>query len=334
MSSRENIDFRIISVFIPKEIKNLLMLRKVKVSAPGKIILSGEHAVVYGYPAILAAIDRRLSIEVSKGKKSENLSLEGKKLLEFALNEINKDLGKKRTTSYQIKIDSQIPIGCGMGSSAAFAVALAAAVLCYYDEPWGLERINKIAYEIEKKQHGNPSGGDNTISTYGGFLLYRKETETFKVFSSLKTQVFPSLFLINSGKPIETTGEMVDKVKRFRLKFPNKVEKIFEEMEQVTRGFLRFLSKEESNLGELIKTNEELLEALGVVSERTMNLIQKIEKIGGSAKISGAGGTKDNSGIIITYHPDQEKLFSFAKKESLDIFRVKLGEKGVRIEKH
>lgn len=305
-----------------------------KVSAPGKIILSGEHAVVYGYPAILAAIDQRLSVQVSEGKKLENLPFEGEKLLEFALNKIYRNLRKGKTVSYQIKFDSQIPIGCGMGSSAAFAVALSAAVLQYHNEPWNLEKINEIAYGIEKKQHNNPSGGDNTISTYGGFLLYRKETETFKVFSSLKTRVFPSLFLINSGKPIETTGEMVDKVRRFYLRSPLKVEKTFKEVEQVTRGFLKFLSKEESNLGELVKTNEELLERLGVVSKKTMRLIRKIEKIGGFAKISGAGGAKDNSGIIITYHPDQEKLLSFAKKENLDIFRVKLGEEGVRIERH
>lgn len=309
------------------------MQKQVKVSAPGKIILSGEHAVVYGYPAILAAIDRRFSVEVGEGETLANLPPDNKELLEFALNEINRNLNKRKPTDYRIIIDSQIPIGCGMGSSAAFAVALSAAVLRYNDKPWNLEKINKIAYGIERKQHGNPSGGDNTISTYGGFLLYRKETETFKVFSSLKTQNFPSLFLINSGKPVETTGEMVDRVRKLYLKSPLKADKVFKEIEQVARGFLKFLSKEESKLGELIKTNEKLLEKLGVVSEKTVNLIRKIEKIGGSAKISGAGGVKENSGIIIVYHPDWEKLIAFAKNKNLDIFGVKLGEEGVKIGK-
>ena len=157
------------------------MQKQVKVSAPGKIILSGEHAVVYGYPAILAAIDRRLSVEVGKGKTPENF-LDNKKLLEFALSEINKNLGKRKNISYRIKIDSQIPIGCGMGSSAAFAVALSAAVLRYYDKPWNLEKINEIAYGIEKKQHNNPSGGDNTISAYGAFFYIAKKQRPLKFF--------------------------------------------------------------------------------------------------------------------------------------------------------
>jgi len=197
-----------------------------------------------------------------------------------------------------------------------------------------LEKINRIAYEIEKKQHGNPSGGDNTISTYGGFLLYRKETEAFKVFSPLKVKISPPFFLINSGKPVETTGEMVRMVKEFYLRFPAKVEKIFRRMEQVTRDFLEFLSGEKLNIEDSIRVNERLLERLGVVSPKTKTLIKRIEGIGGSAKISGAGGRKGNSGMVIAYHPDQEKLIDFGKKEGLFLFRVKLGEKGVRIDKN
>jgi len=195
-----------------------------------------------------------------------------------------------------------------------------------------LKKINEIAYEIEKKQHGTPSGGDNTVSAYGGFLLYRKETEVFKVFSPLKTKVFPSIFLINSGKPEENTGEMVKAVKNFVLKSPGQAEMIFKEMEKITRSFLRYLSGEEQNFGDLITRNERLLEELGVVSLKTKTLIQKIEAIGGSAKISGAGGMKENSGIILAYHQDPKVLVKLANEEKLDMFRVKLGEKGVKNE--
>ena len=115
-----------------------------RVSAPAKLILSGEHAVTYGNSAILVAINKRLTASRSQNGK--------------------------------IEITSEIPIGAGMGSSAAFSVATSAVKLGKID----LEKINEMAYKMEKKFHGNPSGADNTICTYGGFLWYRKENENFK----------------------------------------------------------------------------------------------------------------------------------------------------------
>lgn len=309
-------------------------MRVVKVSAPGKIILSGEHAVVYGYPAILAAVDRRLFVEVKKSKAGfEIIPQEGGTLGRYALEKIKGNLKVKDLRGLKIKIDSQIPIGCGMGSSAAFAVAITAAIFEFLRKPWKPEKINEIAYEIEKKQHGNPSGGDNTISTYGGFLWYRKESEGLKIFRPLEVKELPDFFLINTGKPKENTGEMVTMVKNLYLKFPTRIEELFRKMETVTKEFLRFLLKEESSdLKELIMANEKLLESLGVVSLKTRQLIQKIEKIGGAAKISGAGGVKKGSGIILAYHKDPQFLLNFTQKENLDIFKVKLGVEGVRKE--
>ena len=83
----------------------------------------------------------------------------------------------------------------------------------------------------------------------------------------------------------------------------------------------------------MVKYNEELLEKLDVVSPTTKNIIRKIEKIGGAAKITGAGGKKESSGMVIVYHNDSDKLLKFAKDNKLDLFSVKIGEEGVRIEK-
>lgn len=307
--------------------------KKVKVSAPGKIILSGEHAVVHGYPEILSAINRRLSVEIEEtGLGLDIQPIEGKPIVEYAIEVIKTKLNVSGLKNLKIRIDSQIPIGCGLGSSAAFAVAITAAFFEFLKLPRSFKKINEIAYEIEKKQHGTPSGGDNTVSTYGGFLLYRKETEAFKFFSPLKTKVYPSIFLINSGKPEESTGEMIKIVKDFILSSPKEAEKIFRETEQITRSFLRFLSGEEQNFPDLITRNERLLEKLGVVSVRTKILIRKIESIGGSAKISGAGGVRENSGIILVYHQDPKVLIKLASEEKFDMFKVKLGERGVKNE--
>jgi mevalonate kinase len=270
-----------------------------KVSAPGKIILSGEHAVVYGYPALVSAVNRRLTINSSG------------------------------------KIDSRILIGCGMGSSAAFAVAASALKLLKKNRKLDLERINQIAYELEKKQHSNPSGVDNTVSTYGGYLWYRKESESLKLFKSFKPKKrLSNLHIINTGKPSESTGDMVTLVNSKYKTSKNAIESIFQSIEKVTKLFLaEVVSSSSVSVKELIKENEELLERLGVVSKNTMSLVRKIEKLGGSAKICGAGGLETNSGVLLVFNSDRDKLYNFVNKTGLDIFSVKFGEEGVRIEK-
>lgn len=271
--------------------------KQLKVSAPAKIILSGEHSVVYGFPAIIAAIDLRLSIE-AKGKKKI--------------------------------VKSDIPIGCGLGSSAAYAVATSALRV----KNWNLEDINREAYKMEKKQHGNPSGADNTASVYGGLLWYRKEAEGLKTFSPIKAKAkLPKLFLINTGKPKESTKDMVLKVAALKKRNPKEVVCILSAIESVTRKFLQyFLAEAKYDISDLFKQNQRLLEKLGVVSPSTIKLVRKIEKMGGAVKISGAGGGKDKSGIIIVYHHNPEKFIRFAKFNKLEIIQVKLGEEGVKIE--
>ncbi|EKE12780.1 MAG: hypothetical protein ACD_13C00142G0007 [uncultured bacterium] len=274
------------------------MRAKLKFSAPGKLIISGEHAVVYGYPALVTAIDRRLSIEGS-GKDD--------------------------------KITSDIPIGAGMGSSAAFAVATSALRIKKIDLP----KINELAYKLEKKHHGSPSGVDNTICTYGGFLWYRKESENLKTFKVIvpKTK-FPKIYLLNTGKPVESTKEMVTHVSDLYRGRKSYFDTVFRGIEKITKEFLGLLLNDSnSDFDELVKYNEELLEKLDVVSPTTKNIIRKIEKIGGAAKITGAGGKKESSGMVIVYHNDSDKLLKFAKDNKLDLFSVKIGEEGVRIEK-
>lgn len=276
----------------------MIMEKAVRFSAPGKLIISGEHAVVYGYPALVTAIDKRLSIE---------------------------EVGER------VKIDSDIPIGAGMGSSAAFAVAASAIKVGKLD----LGKINELAYKMEKKHHGNPSGVDNTICTYGGFLWYRKESENFKTFRNVIPKIkFPSIYLLNTGKPAESTKEMVSHVSDILLNRRSHLDIVFKAIEEVTKEFLSlFIGDKFPDFGELISSNERLLEKLDVVSPSTQKIIHSIEKIGGAAKISGAGGKRDGSGMVIVYHKDPDKLLSFAKKENLNLFQVKLGEEGVRIEK-
>lgn len=308
-----------------------------KALAPGKLILSGEHSVVYGKPEIITAINRRLKVIVKKGKKKGRplvfFSQESTDLLDFAVKKVFKILGKQLKENLEIHVDSEIPVGSGLGSSAALAVATTAALFKYFNQPFNKEKINEIAYQIEKKQHGTPSGGDNTIATYGGFLWYRKETELLKLFQPLRFNPsrLPEFVLINTGRPMETTGEMVARVRKLYDRNKTWTEKILNKMEEVTKEMLVALHRlDKKKLMLVIKENERLLENLGIVSAFTKKVISEIDKIGGAAKVCGAGGKKLGSGIILAFHPQKENLFKLAEKRNLPTFEVKLGEEGVR----
>ncbi|HSX40551.1 MAG TPA: hypothetical protein VLF68_02965 [Candidatus Saccharimonadales bacterium] len=151
---------------------------KIKVSSPGKIHLIGEHAVVYGKSAVLAAINKRCFVMLTprKDKKIKIISkqLKRSKFPSLAVSKALSYYKNPKASGFTLEINCEIPIGCGLGSSAAIAVSVAGAITLFLKKPFDKKIINEIAFEIEKIQHGNPSGGDNTASCYGGLIAYRK----------------------------------------------------------------------------------------------------------------------------------------------------------------
>jgi mevalonate kinase len=303
----------------------------IKVSAPGKIILSGEHAVVYGHPGLYASTSLRMNVELSKSSRKLDLT----SYADYAFNKALLSFGVKNSFNYSFKVNSKIPIGSGMGSSASLAVNMSALAQKIAKKEFNLDKINKVAYEIEKKQHGNPSGGDNTIITHGGFVWYRKEAENLKVFSKITPKKnLPNLYIINSGTPKETTGEMVSLVREKYEQSPKRIINILNKIEFCSKEFLKLiLDENNTNLGDLITLNQRLLEELGVVSSQTRNLIGLLERKKASVKISGAGGKTYGSGILLVYHKNPDSLINFVKSQKLDMIPVTLGGKGVKIEK-
>ena len=157
-------------------------MKNIIVSAPGKIHFLGEHAVVYGKAALLAAIDKRISVAISatKEKKVDDLSLEElKKVIEQA---IKRKYKISKIPPHSISISSDIPIGYGLGSSAALSAALAFALLISLGVDADKTTVFDIAYKGESLFHGNPSGGDLATVIEGGFLWYRKEFEFLRHF--------------------------------------------------------------------------------------------------------------------------------------------------------
>ncbi|TSC88086.1 MAG: mevalonate kinase [Microgenomates group bacterium Gr01-1014_7] len=285
----------------------------IKVSVPGKIHLLGEHTVVYGKPALLSAIDLRVTVTV--GKSNTGFPF---------LRETVQDLIKEKFKVNKMpvySIESDLPVGSGLGFSAAGSAAIIAALLSHFKIKWDKELVNDLAFEAEKVFHGTPSGGDNTTATYGGLIIFQKGVAPLPSQSKIK-----NFALINTGKPVETTKQMIEIAKA-------KIHSILDDQERLVRELLPVLKTgDETKMISIIKAGEKNLENIGVVGKKAKKIIQDIETLGGAAKISGAGGQKKGSGIIICYHRNRKFIEEIANKNSLQFFNVELGAEGLRLE--
>lgn len=367
------------------------MKQKIIVSAPGKIILLGEHTVVYNKPALFAAIDKRCFITISPRKdnkinivsknlkakittdfekinakfakaqkdwiefnKTNNIQLlksTTREPLDYAqiiigqflnfsktnktsfLRKQESSISKNFSRGFDLLIDSQIPVGSGCGSSAALAVSIIGAIITLSDKNLDKKTINDIALLAERKKHGNPSGGDNTASTFGGLIWFKKDEEIKPLNIKISPEITKNFYIINTGTPDESTGEMVGLVRDLYQNNPKATEIIFNEQGTLTGKFLDALKKaDEKEIIKCIKKAEKNLEKLGIVSPSTISLIKKIEITGGTAKISGAGGKKNNSGIILIYHKNLQALSNLLKSYNLFHEPLKINAEGVRID--
>lgn len=313
----------------------------VTVSAPGKIHLLGEHSVVYGKPALLAAIDRRLSVHVreqtggSNEKEPRIHGIDNTAIINQSIRVFIRAFRIEALPPLEITVTSGIPTSSGLGSSAAVAAATIGALMKYVKNLWNPTKVNELVMETEKYAHGNPSGADNTTIVFGGLIWYRKEFDFLRSVWSLPltNYTIPPFLLLSSGKPKETTKEMVALVAR-HLKEKPALNAVIEDQETQTKRLLLALrGADRKALISAIRQGEKNLERLGVVGKKAKALVREIENEGGAAKISGAGGLSDGSGILLCYHSDHAIVKRIAQKYLCECNPVVLGAEGIRLEK-
>ncbi len=312
-------------------------------SAPGKAILVGEHFVVENQPAIAVALDIRAHVTVKKSSL-DNILISSKNLGTkeyFSKNNINLKsplypiyfvtqyvlkMFKAEPTGFEILIDSDIPPSAGMGSSAAVAVATVGALLKFFNKSIDKEKISKIAYKAEEIVHGKPSGIDNTVSTYGGAIIFRKSEGHIKLeadFNDLK------IILADSGIS-RNTGKFVKKV----LMLKDKYEKVFIPLYHSAGRLAIEAAKAIENhdfysLGELMNVNHGLLSAIGVSNRKLEELVYIARENGAlGAKITGAGG----GGFILalSFKEDSERIYRALKEKSDRVFICDISSEGVK----
>jgi mevalonate kinase len=273
----------------------------VKTSAPGKIILFGEHAVVYGRPALAVPVTQvHADVEVA-GSDRPGIWIDAPDIrLHADLNTLPSDhpiaavihnfLFLSRISPFpnlDITITSTIPVASGLGSGAAVTVALTRALLSHLNFPMTDEEVNAFTYEIEKIHHGTPSGIDNTVVTYAKpvYFVRGQPIETFKVGS-------PFTIVIGNTGISAPTRESVGDVRKLWEAGREKWEKIFDEVGNIAEQARKMIESgtEWNELGESMNRNHSLLQAMTVSSPELDALISAARKAGAlGAKLSGGG---------------------------------------------
>lgn len=311
-------------------------MKKVIVSAPGKLHISGEHAVVYGKPTLIVATTLRMYVTLERTKPP---FLSHIRKSDAYINTIVGLFEKKYAVTLDddigLMVSSAIPVRSGMGSSAALAVSLHGALSVWHGHPWNTQAINEAAYQAEKTKHENSSGGDPAVSTHGGILWYRKELEFLKTLWLLSFKVpktFAPIVLINTSRE-ENTGDLVRHVASIKTADESRFTTLLDAIEVTTKDVTRAIHDEdESAFRSAMQKNERLLEEMDIVSKNVVEFIRSIEAAGGVAKISGAGGRKKGSGVILALHDDPKVLIDLAKAHKYPSFQVGLGGEGVKLE--
>lgn len=309
---------------------------KSKASAPGKVILFGEHFVVYGVKAILCAINKRVTVTaenieekiISIKSNIGDLELEPNK----SISEIESPLKpfyylankmmQNQNTGIKITIESEIPLGVGLGSSSACCVAGAAAISRLYLDS-SKEEILELAIEAEKTIFQNTSGADCTVCTYGGIMEYNKENG----FKKIKSE--PNFHLVIANSNIEHSTELVVKqVKSFKEKNEEEFLKLCNDETNLVEDVLKLLNENNTKeLGVKINQNQKYLETIGVSNEKIDEMIQIGRESSFGAKITGAGG----GGCIfaLTDETNLDKTINQFRNKNYECFSVKIDLKGL-----
>ncbi len=290
---------------------------------------------MYGKPALLAALDLRVNVTISRGILLVDNDL--KQIVKILEKIVKLKLKLKSIPSYNVSIDTKVPIGTGLGSSAAISAAFFAALLSFLKIKWDLNLVNDLTYEVEKVFHGNPSGADPATVIFGGLIWFRKESPTLKLIHklpySIPNNLSKNFVIINTGIPKQTTKDMVIFVKNLYDKKPNLVNKFLEDQEKLVKELLPVIKEgNEKELIRIIRQGEKNLESIGVSSKFSQNIIRKIEKAGGAAKICGGGATEGPTGVLLCYHPDPKIVKNIAELFKLAYFKTSLGVEGLKIE--
>jgi mevalonate kinase len=275
----------------------------ISATAPGKVILFGEHAVVYGQPAIAVPLSEvsakaiinadilgppgRIHIKAAAIGMDEKLnSLDDDDPIGKAIRLTIQTLKIDRVPAFKLKISSSIPVAAGLGSGAAVSVAIIRALSSFLGNPLADKEVSELAFEVEKLHHGRPSGIDNTVVAFEKPVYFRKgkPVQSFEVGKAFH------LVIADTGVS-SPTGLVVADVKSSWEKETKRYEEIFEAIGGISKQAFRAIEDGKiEKLGELMGENHRFLQVLGVSSRALDTMVEAAMAAGAlGAKLSGGG---------------------------------------------
>jgi hydroxymethylglutaryl-CoA reductase len=277
-------------------------------SAAGKVILFGEHAVVYGRHALALPITDAVRATVLAAKDTTTLTVRDWGL-EKVIDKSSKQgidaaiaLIIERVAAhddFEIIVDSRLPQGMGLGSSAAIAVAIVRAFGRFLGNELDDVRVNAIAFECEKLAHGTPSGIDNTLATYNQAMLFCNKNDV--EMQPLELAEVPPLLIAFS----HDTGSTHEQVEGVRLRYAqnsSQYDAMFDQIDEISQqGAALLLARKYEECGRLMNICHGLLNGIQVSTPELERMIALARSSGAAgAKLTGAGG----GGAMIALCPD------------------------------
>lgn len=309
-------------------------------SAPGKVILLGEHAAVYGNPVLVASVALRTYAKVSK-RNDDRFTLSNKSTnimgMEFSRSDfprMKKEWGTVLTAEcldktfekvgkskgLDIELSSEIPVASGLGSSASASSALCCAIAKELGHELEKKEIADLTWGIENIVHGKSSGVDPYAVTFGGVLRYRKGD-----FVRLKIKDYPELTIGNTGIK-SNTSDSVNDVMRLKEAYPEFFSDYLSAMNHIVDYGQKYLETGNfQKLGEIMNINHGLLSAIGVSSPELERLVWAARKVSFGSKLCGSG----RGGIMVALGDAAKEI----KAASGEVIRTKITDDGVRLEK-
>lgn len=291
-------------------------LNVAEASAPGKVILCGEHSVVYGYPAIAVPVSALRAyarvVPAGRGKGfqvcAEDLGCTIG-LAQAAAHDPIAAVPRAILRRYQLPepdgtltVHSELPMAAGLGSGAAVAVAMARALLLALGLPAPADEVSAIAFEAEKLHHGTPSGIDNTVIAWEQPIVFVRGEAPQRLHVGAELH----LLIANSGIA-SSTREMVAGVRARYEAEPERYARLLAALGEIAGQARDALTTGDVALvGDLFNRNQRLLEALGVSHPRLEALIAAARQAGAwGAKLTGAGG---GGNLIALVSPERSEM--------------------------
>lgn len=304
-------------------------------SAPGKMIILGEHSVVYGKPAMALAINRRFYCKVSL---ANGIYLNGRKVPAFIHPHIKSVIESNGAPGIDLNAGTEIPTSSGLGSSAALSASMSLAVRTLMKRSTDLGDIAKDAFKAEWDAQGRASPIDTSTCTRGGGVALNcpvgigKHLWTIskndKSWDVSEFEVPKMTFVVGHTGIKAPTGPLVEKVRKFK-EHNRFAADIIDEMGIIAlQGMNAIRRNDKEDLGEIMTRNHKLLSILGVSCNELNKLVNASLPYSYGAKLTGSGG--GGSMIALTDRP--EEVCEAIRLRGGNPIVVRTGEEGVRIE--